>query len=568
MSRFLVAVAALVVLLPSSAAAQSVRVVKKEYTGAVGEGETLQYDLWTTSGALRDDKEPSVLGGMYKTQAEAVAAANRWLASNHEVSKPSDWTYLKFVVVEGEASVRTKGEPAFADGNRMVRKAEQQIDNRYSDPRIRPGENPNRDYKDLEGTLKDLQKDTRDTLKKLLKKKEATIKGAVERVTIFKKYMVRNVDKLTDDDFKKVNGLIATYNKSVTDFRNGPNGQAFAGFPLMPGVKPGDFGKKAKEATQAAAEKDQLDAEKQKLDEQKQKLDAQRKQLYGDGKDIATQLKDTGDEAAKVRAKLQSGGPRVSGKWEPVDRGYWLYDFQGDRPGGKATRSPGKGNIDDSTKIGTWRVKDSRTIILDLPASGRPGYSSYAPAVKVEITIGAGNEMSVAGAKYRGGTIRFEPPPDKDKLDRDLKAVEAKQQAAQKSRAGWADSVRDYKARKDVYDKQVADFNDRVKKYADKARLLEKDLTGEQEASAVAIANGHAFAKHAREFPEVRSVDEFLEIVEGVIAHPTDSKKLRNGRIACYDAASNTLVILDPSAKDGGTCFRPKMRKQYFDALK
>lgn len=87
---------------------------------------------------------------------------------------------------------------------------------------------------------------------------------------------------------------------------------------------------------------------------------------------------------------------------------------------------------------------------------------------------------------------------------------------------------------------------------------------------ATRIANGHAWAKHQGEFPELSSADEFAGLIDGIMkkAAGSDVKSLAKGRQAFWDGGSNTVVILDPNSPDLGTAFRPKQGRSYFDNLK
>jgi pyocin large subunit-like protein len=95
--------------------------------------------------------------------------------------------------------------------------------------------------------------------------------------------------------------------------------------------------------------------------------------------------------------------------------------------------------------------------------------------------------------------------------------------------------------------------------------------TPKQLALAEAIGKGHSYEKHvveAKEFPEIKTHDEFIKKIANVIANPTHSKKLASDREAFYDQPSNTIVIVNPKTKDKGTCFRPSAGKRYYDNLK
>jgi hypothetical protein len=86
------------------------------------------------------------------------------------------------------------------------------------------------------------------------------------------------------------------------------------------------------------------------------------------------------------------------------------------------------------------------------------------------------------------------------------------------------------------------------------------------------IAAGHSFEKHVlgvknptgAEFQGlgIRTRQQFTDHLEGVINNPSHSGALRNGREYFYDQSSNTIVIRNPEAVDGGTAFRVNV-KQY-----
>ena len=73
-----------------------------------------------------------------------------------------------------------------------------------------------------------------------------------------------------------------------------------------------------------------------------------------------------------------------------------------------------------------------------------------------------------------------------------------------------------------------------------------------------AITDGHAFGKHIGEFSDlgIATEKQFQSHVENVINNATNKGPLSNGRSYFYDANSNTIVIKNPNAVDGGTAFR------------
>jgi len=73
-----------------------------------------------------------------------------------------------------------------------------------------------------------------------------------------------------------------------------------------------------------------------------------------------------------------------------------------------------------------------------------------------------------------------------------------------------------------------------------------------------AITDGHAFGKHIGEFSNlgISTEAQFQAHVEYVINNATNKGLLNNGRSYFYDANSNTIVVKNPNAVDGGTAFR------------
>ena len=84
------------------------------------------------------------------------------------------------------------------------------------------------------------------------------------------------------------------------------------------------------------------------------------------------------------------------------------------------------------------------------------------------------------------------------------------------------------------------------------------------------IAAGHAYDKHVvgeRQFPGVASRAAFAALIQGIIEHPTDKRRLSHDRTAYWDAGSGAVVIANPHDRDGGTCFKPRAGRAYFDNL-
>ena len=98
-----------------------------------------------------------------------------------------------------------------------------------------------------------------------------------------------------------------------------------------------------------------------------------------------------------------------------------------------------------------------------------------------------------------------------------------------------------------------------------------KEPTAAQLKIAKAIATGHSYDKHVvgeKLFPEVKSRDDFIELIAKVLANPSHHRNLENDREAYFDKKSNTIVIYNPHARDKGTCFRPRAGLKYYENLK
>jgi RHS repeat-associated protein len=89
--------------------------------------------------------------------------------------------------------------------------------------------------------------------------------------------------------------------------------------------------------------------------------------------------------------------------------------------------------------------------------------------------------------------------------------------------------------------------------------------------AAEEIAGGHAYGKHViqqAEFPTVSTPKQFAGEIERIMANPSEVRHLSGGRTAYWDNATQTVVIRNPRAADGGTTFKPVAGKAYFDNLK
>jgi len=102
------------------------------------------------------------------------------------------------------------------------------------------------------------------------------------------------------------------------------------------------------------------------------------------------------------------------------------------------------------------------------------------------------------------------------------------------------------------------------------AELAKRGFKDAAEIARVAeqIAGGHAYQKHVverDEYPEIGSQEQFQNLIQRILSNPTEWKRLEGGKSAYWDKKTGTVVIRDPGHPDGGTAFRPKTGKRYYD---
>jgi hypothetical protein len=81
------------------------------------------------------------------------------------------------------------------------------------------------------------------------------------------------------------------------------------------------------------------------------------------------------------------------------------------------------------------------------------------------------------------------------------------------------------------------------------------------------IANGHGWEDHQGEFRDW-SQSDYQQAVQDTIDDPSDYKSLQDGRKAYWNDKLDMVVVVNPQDPDGGTAFRPKDGKDYFNRLK
>lgn len=68
------------------------------------------------------------------------------------------------------------------------------------------------------------------------------------------------------------------------------------------------------------------------------------------------------------------------------------------------------------------------------------------------------------------------------------------------------------------------------------------------------------------EFPDMRSLDDYARHIAEVMTNWTAKKEFIDGdRKLYWDKTTGTIVWRDPGAREGGSAFRPKNAKKYFD---
>ncbi|MEX0271448.1 RHS repeat-associated core domain-containing protein [Leptolyngbyaceae cyanobacterium UHCC 1019] len=80
------------------------------------------------------------------------------------------------------------------------------------------------------------------------------------------------------------------------------------------------------------------------------------------------------------------------------------------------------------------------------------------------------------------------------------------------------------------------------------------------------IAYQHAWPDHRGEFQPIgiNSAQELAELIESIMMNPSDQKSSGH-RTAYWDDNTGTIVIENPEDPHGGTAFRPRNKKEFFD---
>jgi hypothetical protein len=84
---------------------------------------------------------------------------------------------------------------------------------------------------------------------------------------------------------------------------------------------------------------------------------------------------------------------------------------------------------------------------------------------------------------------------------------------------------------------------------------LRAQLAGQQ------LSEGHAYKDHRKQFPDVKSRQDFAKKAEDVIANG-ERRELNGDRTAYWK--DDTVAIRNPHAPDGGSMYKPKSGYRYF----
>lgn len=451
----LILLAGAAVMLPASTSRANPRVVRKPAPRVLGPDEFVVYDHWVSSWGLRDDydgESPKYPMGIktHRTLEAAVAAANAHMA---RTSGNGEWAVTHYLI-EGEPSIRSRKGPSLPTDKRVA-----------------------------DDTLSSLEDDTRETLRKFLeedvenafKKKKRELEDVFNRVKDFKEYATRNVDKIVEDDFDRINALVSRYNSKANDYaKEQPGGEYFSRLPrLTPMI--GDRLRNAGDSWNGALTSQvDLEAERQWLVEEQKWLDEERAALAEEGISLESEANDLARELAELEDRL-SGMPLLAGTaWSPMtDEGWWRYEFVGGERSGTVTRSPGEGNIDSARARGRWTLKDTNTVVIELAASGRPGYSSYSPGRTVAVKVVSRNRLLIENASYGGDQLEFKPPPDAESIREAMIRAREKNSAVRAEQGMRQQRVRQYRDRLAAYQTRLQGFERDNSKHRSAVRQLQ-----------------------------------------------------------------------------------------------
>lgn len=213
----------------SGSEAQQVQVQKKP-APQVGKGEYAEYDQWTVSYSRRSGPTVFELDGTYKTEQAARNRAQQLIAWSNRMDANSGWR-LAVILIEGEASVQRLADEAG--------KSAEEGKEAYG--RLKDAKKAVDKARELEAKGLTAQERKRgDTLREY----RDALKSAYDRAMNAKRNLTSMTGTVTQKQFRDVNNLIDSFNRSRNDLSEkagGDAGPVLSQYPAIPAVTPGEL---------------------------------------------------------------------------------------------------------------------------------------------------------------------------------------------------------------------------------------------------------------------------------------------------------------------------------------
>lgn len=427
-----------------------VKVVRKPAPAARPD-EYVVYDHWVSSWGLRDDPADQYPMGI-KTHRTLAAALSSAQAHINNTRGNGEWAVTHYLI-EGEASLRSKGSPTLPDAERLesdtlaaIRGSDEAAKHASENPVDSADPKEKLFYDTFKSLNKTLTKDARDALRGRV----SGVSAAYRRASEAKSLLTKNVGAIADDNFRKTNALIAEYNALADQYsRDDPGREYFARLPRMTPV--GDsFGKDVANWNQALERRQRLEEKKRRLEEERAKLETTREQLV--------------QEAQEAFRESPSTDPIDVGATSLVDS-EWEIPASGNIFGLRILRFTseqdvvGHYNVEATKRAGTWRQLEGN---------------------QVEIDIGGKTIATLRGSQLSVGrvTLNQRKPGRPDPLAR-AKAERARQErlaaeaGAAKRQQAWQTRSESYQQASARYDAELADYEAENKAHSAEVSRLE-----------------------------------------------------------------------------------------------
>ncbi len=109
-------------------------------------------------------------------------------------------------------------------------------------------------------------------------------------------------------------------------------------------------------------------------------------------------------------------------------------------------------------------------------------------------------------------------------------------------------------------------FSDGIPPDQDIVNSYRSEVEAAKGRVAASISGGHALQDHAAEFG-FPSQAQLQVMVRGILDNPSRIDDLPDNRTGYYDRPSNTFVIVNPGARDGGSVYKLRDGESYIDTL-